>query len=128
MAQGGRETLPPHFCLSAPTSAHVVFPTSSRRNFSLPPALLPGTIAFSKLIAETHAYWLAKRLRLRKPLLRRFWPLTSDTDQNPHHTFRAHERQGYKLRRTRKNDVEAFKKMQFLKRDIDASIELLLLL
>ena len=117
--------LPSHFTLSPPVSAHVVFPPASRRAFPLPPSLAPGTPGFSKLIIDMHAYWLAKRLRLRKPLLRRFWPLTNDADQNPHHTFRAHERQGYKLRRTRKNDVEAFKKMQFLKRDIDAAMELL---
>ena len=50
-----------------------------------------------------HAYWLQKRQKLGKPLLRRFWPATSPTDSNPHCVFRPREKERYKLRKHRKN-------------------------
>jgi hypothetical protein len=43
----------------------------------------------------------------------RYWPSTAGTDTDPHHTFRPHEKAGYRLRRqTRRNDVEQFHKME----------------
>ena len=38
-------------------------------------------------IAELHEYWISKRTRMKKPLLRAFWPLTSHDDANPHEPF-----------------------------------------
>jgi len=71
-----------------------------------------------------HQYWLAKRSKLGKPLLRRFWPKTAPTDTNPHCVFRPREKERYKLRKHRKNDVDAFRKLQQLRRDFEAAREL----
>eukprot|EP00753_Platysulcus_tardus_P014591 PLAT4404.1.p1 GENE.PLAT4404.1~~PLAT4404.1.p1 ORF type:complete len:311 (+),score=140.79 PLAT4404.1:112-1044(+) len=79
----------------------------------------------SKLVAEVHAYWLQKRTRLSKPLLRRFWPATSSNDTNPHLVFRPREKERYKLRKHRKNDMESFEKLQQLRRDCDRARQLL---
>jgi enhancer of polycomb-like protein len=45
------------------------------------------------VIAEVWGYWVAKRQRLKKPLLRRFWPVTSINDSNPHLVFRPREKE-----------------------------------
>ena len=71
-----------------------------------------------------HAYWLQKRQKLGKPLLRRFWPATSPTDSNPHCVFRPREKERYKLRKHRKNDVDAFRKLQQLRRDFETARDL----
>ncbi len=65
------------------------------------------------------SYWIAKRNRLGKPLLRRFWPVTSLQDTDPHKVFRPREKERYKLRRSRKNDRESFRKMKLLQKDFD---------
>ena len=75
-----------------------------------------------------HSYWLWKRRKLGKPLLRRFWPKTAPTDSNPHCVFRPREKERYKLRKHRKNDVEAFRKLQHLRKDFDAARHLTQLL
>lgn len=95
-----------------------------------PPAPLPdgltiGGPGFTRAMAEIYGYWTAKRTKLRKPLLRRFWPPTSSSDTNPHHTFRPHERTTYRPRRTRRNDNEVYRKMLNLKLDMRAGLELL---
>eukprot|EP00624_Nannochloropsis_granulata_P003888 evm.model.NODE_2948_length_7831_cov_34.177883.2 len=69
------------------------------------------------VIAEVWGYWAAKRARLKKPLLRRFWPVTSINDSNPHLVFRPREKEKYKLRKHRKNDGEAYRRLQLLRRD-----------
>lgn len=71
-----------------------------------------------------YAYWLAKRKRIGKPLLRRFWPKTATTDTNPHSVFRPREKERYKLRKHRKNDLDAFRKLQQLRRDFETAKEL----
>eukprot|EP00941_MAST-03F_sp_MAST-3F-sp1_P003273 g3273.t1 len=72
-----------------------------------------------KIIADFRAYWLAKRAKQRKPLLRRYWPQTAVTDTNPHMVFRAREEERYKLRRTRRNDNDAFERMKQLRVDLN---------
>ncbi len=64
-------------------------------------------------------YWIEKRNRLGKPLLRRFWPATTLQDTDPHKVFRPREKERYKLRRSRKNDRESFRKMKLLQKDFD---------
>ncbi|KAJ8603800.1 hypothetical protein CTAYLR_000212 [Chrysophaeum taylorii] len=88
-----------------------------------------GASAVSASIAAAcgpvaHAYWLAKRRKIGKPLLRRFWPKTAATDTNPHCVFRPREKERYKLRKHRKNDVDAFRKLQQLRRDFENVREL----
>jgi len=77
------------------------------------------------VIAEVWAYWSGKRARLKKPLLRRFWPITSINDSNPHLVFRPREKERYKLRKHRKNDGEAYRRLQLLRRDFGQVEQLL---
>ncbi len=69
--------------------------------------------------SDIFLYWLEKRNRLGKPLLRRFWPVTSLQDTDPHKVFRPREKERYKLRRSRKNDRDSFRKMKLLQKDFD---------
>jgi hypothetical protein len=71
------------------------------------------------LVAEdVYRYWMQKRTRLRKPLLRRFWPVTASNDTNPHMVFRPREKERYKLRKHRRNDMEALLKMRQLRDEL----------
>lgn len=45
--------------------------------------------------SQVWGYWAAKRQRFKKPLLRRFWPITSINDTNPHLVFRPREKERY---------------------------------
>ncbi|CAM9378423.1 unnamed protein product [Discosporangium mesarthrocarpum] len=69
--------------------------------------------------AEVYKYWKDKRARNGKPLLRRFWPVTSPNDTDPHKVFRPREKERYKLRKHRKNDLESFRKLQQVKQDFE---------
>jgi len=79
---------------------------------------LPATSAAREVVADVYQYWLAKRRRFGKPVLRRFWPVTAPDDTNPHNVFRPREKERYKLRKHRKNDMESFRKMQQLRREL----------
>jgi len=78
-----------------------------------------GVAASKQAIDEVAQYWLNKRNRLRKPLLRRFWPVTGSDDTNPLLTFRPREKERYQLRKKRVNDPESFEKMQRLLGDFE---------
>jgi hypothetical protein len=93
--------------------------------WTIPDGLAVGGPGFSRAIADIYAYWVAKRAKLKKPLLRRFWQATSVSDTNPHHTFRPHDRTTYKLRRTRRNDSEVYRKLLNLRSDMRGGLELL---
>jgi len=71
------------------------------------------------IMNDVYNYWVQKRCNLKKPLLRRYWPVTASNDCNPHLVFRPREKEKYTLRKKRKNDMDAFKKMQLLKRDFE---------
>ncbi|POM59544.1 hypothetical protein PHPALM_31708, partial [Phytophthora palmivora] len=73
----------------------------------------------NRVTCDVYAYWAAKRLKLRRPLLRRFWPQTPLNDTNPHAVFRPREKERYKLRKHRKNDLEGFRKLQQLRVDFE---------
>jgi enhancer of polycomb-like protein len=79
----------------------------------------------SKQGTDVYNYWLAKRQKLKKPLCRRFWPPTAINDTNPHAVFRPREKERYKLRKHRKNDMEAFKKMEMMRIDFERARNLL---
>jgi len=72
-----------------------------------------------RMWADVYQYWHAKRHRLKRPLLRKFWPVTSVNDNNPHKVFRPREKERYKLRRNRRNDLDSFRRMQQLRRDFE---------
>ncbi|CEG41043.1 enhancer of polycomb-like protein [Plasmopara halstedii] len=73
----------------------------------------------NRVTCDVYAYWAAKRQKLRRPLLRRFWPQTPLNDTNPHAVFRPREKERYKLRKHRKNDLEGLRKLQQLRVDFE---------
>lgn len=85
------------------------FPTKTR----------PGAVTVKHVIQDVYNYWVQKRSKLRRPLLRRFWPVTSGDDTNPHLVFRPREKEKYKLRKKRQNDTNAYRKMKQLRDDFD---------
>jgi enhancer of polycomb-like protein len=78
---------------------------------------LKNSINVKTVITDVYNYWVNKRSKLRKPLLRKYWPVTASNDTNPHMVFRPREKEKYKLRKKRQNDPEAFKKMKQLRID-----------
>lgn len=78
-----------------------------------------------RVLPEIYQYWISKRSKLHKPLCRRYWPQTSATDTNPHLVFRPREKERYKLRKHRRNDLESFRKMQVLRCDFAKAQSLL---
>ena len=74
-------------------------------------------ITVRSVISEIYNYWVNKRSRLRKPLLRKYWPTTASNDTNPHVVFRPREKEKYKLRKKRQNDLDAYMKMKQLRID-----------
>ena len=76
-----------------------------------------SVLTVREVISEVYQYWINKRSKLRKPLLRKYWPVTSANDTNPHLVFRPREKEKYKLRKKRMNDMEAFRKIKRLRHD-----------
>ena len=76
-----------------------------------------NAVTARKVISEVYNYWVSKRSKLKKPLLRKYWPVTSANDTNPHLVFRPREKEKYKLRKKRTNDMEAYRKMRRLRED-----------
>ena len=78
-----------------------------------------GGVTAKQVIMDVYGYWVQKRSKLKRPLLRRFWPVTASDDTNPHLVFRPRQKEKYKLRKKRQNDMEAFRKMKQLRSDFD---------
>ena len=78
-----------------------------------------GVVTTKHVINDIYNYWVQKRSKLKRPLLRRFWPVTSTDDTNPHLVFRPREKEKYKLRKTRRNDMLSFNKMKQLRNDFE---------
>lgn len=95
---------------------------ASIQQFPLPSQASPGTPGFSRLITDIHGYWVSKRMRLQKPLVRAFWPITNPSDTNAHLTFRPAERTIRNLRRTRRNDIETIRKLTNVRSDLDRAL------
>lgn len=74
---------------------------------------------------DLHSYWIGKRTQRKKPLLRRFWPRTALSDTNPHSVFRPREREGYKLRRQRRNDREGLASLERRRADLAVAQQIL---
>jgi len=90
---------------------------ASKKQPSLPALAQPITLPAA--IHQVYDYWVAKRSKLRKPLLRRYWPPTAATDTNPHQVFRVPNKEKRRLRKKKQNDAEAYKKMKQLKSDFE---------
>ena len=68
------------------------------------------------ILSEIYKYWLSKREKLHKPLVRKYWPLTPYSDTNPYNVFRPRDKEKYRLRRQqKKNDIESFRRFQQLR-------------
>jgi hypothetical protein len=78
-----------------------------------------------KVAVQVYEYWRKKREKLGKALVRRFQPPTSIQDTSPHSTFRPREKEEKRIRRTRKNDKDAHKKLKNLQADFRRAKELL---
>ena len=76
-----------------------------------------GKVTIRHVMSDVYQYWVSKRSKLKRPLIRRFWPVTSTDDTNPHLVFRPREKEKYKLRKKRQNDMDAYIKLQKLKHD-----------
>ena len=100
--------------ISVQSNDNITDTTTSKRV----PAFAPP-ISLSAAIFKVYNYWMQKRSRLKKPLIRRFWPATSTTDINPHMVFRPRDKEKRKLRKKRQNDVESYRKMKLLKLDFE---------
>jgi len=72
-----------------------------------------------QMVVDVHHYWSQKRQRARKPLLRRFWPITAPNDSSPNLTFRPREEIKYRLRKKRQNDFDSLDKMISLRNDFE---------
>jgi enhancer of polycomb-like protein len=77
------------------------------------------SVNLKQVINDVYNYWVQKRSKLKRPLLRRFWPVTSTDDTNPHFVFRPREKEKYKLRKKRQNDLDAYQKLKQLRLDFD---------
>jgi enhancer of polycomb-like protein len=81
----------------------------------------PRELTLRALVA-VYAYWLAKRKRLGKPVLRRLQPPPAVTDPNPFAVFRPREKTHRpQTRRRRENDIGAFSRMRSLRGNLDTS-------
>jgi enhancer of polycomb-like protein len=76
-----------------------------------------GVVTSKHVVGDIYSYWVQKRSKLKRPLLRRFWPVTASDDTNPHLVFRPREKEKYKLRKKRQNDMDAYRKMKQLRSD-----------
>jgi len=47
-----------------------------------------GIVTIRHVMTDVYYYWVSKRSKLKRPLIRRFWPVTSTDDTNPHLIFR----------------------------------------
>ena len=83
----------------------------------LPTLAPPPTL--KHVISTVYNYWITKRSKLKKPLLRRYHPVTASNDTNPHMVFRQREQEKRRLRKKRQNDIEAYKKMLVLQHDFE---------
>lgn len=95
------------------TNGDVTTSTTAKNNTTTPVPTI------SQVIQDIYNYWVQKRSKLKRPLLRRYWPVTSSDDTNPHLVFRPREKEKYKLRKKRQNDMDAYRKMKQLRTDFE---------
>lgn len=95
----------------------LVFPKIPQFLHLFPSKAAAGIVTNKHVIGDIYNYWVQKRSKLKRPLLRRFWPVTASDDTNPHLVFRPREKEKYKLRKKRQNDMESFRKLKQLRND-----------
>ena len=93
--------------------------TSGQPRTRLPPLpTLAPPVTLPEVIRQVYNYWVAKRSRLRRPLLRQLAP-TSASNLNPHQVFRQRDKKNSRLRKKRQNDMELYRKMRQLRVDFE---------
>lgn len=97
------------------TMRDTILPSTAAKALTERSGLEPALV--SKLSPELYKLWVAKREKIGKPLVRKYWPPVIATDTNPHQVFRVRDKERYRLRRHRKNDLESFRKMQQLRKE-----------
>jgi enhancer of polycomb-like protein len=105
-----------HFILKRLPQLYQMYPIKGKK---------AGVVTIRNVLYDVYQYWVSKRGKLKRPLLRRFWPVTSLDDTNPHLVFRPREKEKYKLRKKRQNDMDAYRKLQQLKIDFSQVRQLL---
>lgn len=74
-------------------------------------------------------YWLAKRKRLERPLLRRLQAPTPIGDNDPYHVFRPRERQNRaQTRRRRENNEDSLEKLKMIRNNLIKGLDVFELL
>ncbi|GMH45154.1 hypothetical protein BSKO_13111 [Bryopsis sp. KO-2023] len=77
-------------------------------------------------LEKVYQYWVSKRKRKKKPLLRRLQAPTQPADNNPFNVFRHREKiHRPQTRRRRENNTEAFNKMASMKQNIESAMGVL---
>ncbi|GAX80451.1 hypothetical protein CEUSTIGMA_g7890.t1 [Chlamydomonas eustigma] len=78
-----------------------------------------------QVLVDVYQYWLSKRKRYSRPLLRRLQVPTSLLDVNPLNTFRVREKTNRPLtRRRRENSVDCLEKMRLLRENLLGGLEM----
>eukprot|EP00879_Flechtneria_rotunda_P016785 GHRR01017568.1.p1 GENE.GHRR01017568.1~~GHRR01017568.1.p1 ORF type:complete len:620 (+),score=238.42 GHRR01017568.1:338-2197(+) len=79
-----------------------------------------------KLVWDVYQYWVNKRKRWGKPILRRLQAPTAPSDQNPYNTFRSREKVNRpQTRRRRDNSDELMEKLRQLRDNLSASKQIM---
>lgn len=108
---------------SALINPSVITPAEAEEVFSRQLQMVKTPL--NKVTVDVYNYWVQKRQALKRPLLRKYWPQTPLNDTNPHLVFRPREKERYKLRKHRKNDMEGYRKLQQLRADCERVLHLL---
>ena len=78
------------------------------------------------LVEQVYNYWMDKRRRLGKALMRQFQEAPPRGNTDPHVAFRLRtEARRISKRNPRKDDISGYNKMQFLKRDFAKLLEII---
>lgn len=87
---------------------------------------LKSTGARLPVLQAVYAYWKERRMNTGQPILRHFWPPPPTTDVNPYTVFRPRERaQRPQTRRRRENDFASYEKLKEIRKNLEASRNLL---
>ena len=78
------------------------------------------------ILTAVYEYWVDKRKRVKKPILRRLQPPPAPNDTNPFNVFRPREKISRpQTRRRRENDVSSYDKLRQIRKSVDISIGIL---
>ncbi|CEG00330.1 Enhancer of polycomb-like, N-terminal [Ostreococcus tauri] len=78
------------------------------------------------ILTAVYEYWVDKRKRLKRPILRRLQPPPAPNDPNPFNVFRPREKISRpQTRRRRENDVSSYDRLRSVRKSFDISIGIL---